>query len=206
MADPIQQLITEAREKQILDAATTVFAAKGFQAATIQDIAREAGIAAGTIYNYFDNKPALLLGIFERLQRAILQGEGTLPADGVALYGAVKALVSYPLTALEDDDFALFRIVLSQTMINETLRGRYQEKILAPALAAGDGALQAQADAEGLAMSGEDARLFVRILAATVMGLMVAHVLGDETVRARWDDLPDTLATLVVNGIRATGQ
>jgi AcrR family transcriptional regulator len=206
MVDTIQQLVTEARERQILDAATTVFAAKGFQAATIQDIAREAGIAAGTIYNYFDNKPALLLGIFERLQRAILQGEGTLPGEGVALYDAVKALVSYPLTALEDDDFALFRIVLSQTMINETLRGRYHERILAPALAAGDGALQAQAAAEGLAMSGEEARLVVRILAATVMGLMVAHVLGDETVRARWDDLPDTLATLVVNGIRATGQ
>ena len=43
--DPIQELVTAARRKQILDAATQVFAEKGFHRATIKDIARVAGIA-----------------------------------------------------------------------------------------------------------------------------------------------------------------
>ncbi len=40
--DPIQELVTAARRKQILDAATQVFAEKGFHRATIKDIARVA--------------------------------------------------------------------------------------------------------------------------------------------------------------------
>lgn len=56
------QFILE-RKKQILDAATKVFAAKGFDRATIADIARAAGVAEGSIYNYFKNKSDLLISI-----------------------------------------------------------------------------------------------------------------------------------------------
>ena len=54
--DPIQQLLISARRHQILDAATTVFAEKGFHRATIKDIVRQAGIIDGTIYIYFASK------------------------------------------------------------------------------------------------------------------------------------------------------
>ncbi|MEW5719136.1 MAG: TetR family transcriptional regulator [Chloroflexota bacterium] len=56
------QFILE-RKKQILDAATKIFAAKGFDRATIADVAREAGVAEGSIYNYFKNKDDLLVSI-----------------------------------------------------------------------------------------------------------------------------------------------
>ena len=45
--DPIQELLITTRRNQILDAATKVFAEKGFHPTTIKDIAREAGIADG---------------------------------------------------------------------------------------------------------------------------------------------------------------
>jgi AcrR family transcriptional regulator len=61
--DPIQELIIAARRKQILDAATQVFAGKRFHRATIKDIARVAGIADGTFYIYFASKTEVLLGI-----------------------------------------------------------------------------------------------------------------------------------------------
>src|SRR5262249_47192429 len=69
-ADPIQALqaqLVAARRAQILDAATRVFARKGFNRATIRDVARDAGIADGTIYNYFANKADLLIGLLDRL-------------------------------------------------------------------------------------------------------------------------------------------
>jgi len=50
----------------IRGAATRVFARKGFHAARAEEIAEEAGIAVGTIYNYFDSKAQILLAIFER--------------------------------------------------------------------------------------------------------------------------------------------
>lgn len=43
----------------ILMAATKIFAAQGFHQAKIEDIANEAGIGKGTIYQYFDNKKQL---------------------------------------------------------------------------------------------------------------------------------------------------
>jgi AcrR family transcriptional regulator len=58
-----RRALTEERRKQILDAATKVFAAKGFERATIADVARAAGIAEGSIYNYFKNKDDLLISI-----------------------------------------------------------------------------------------------------------------------------------------------
>src|SRR5215831_20353585 len=69
-SDPIQEQLIAARRNQILDAATKVFADKGFHATTIKDIAREAGIADGTIYIYFENKMALMLGILDQMNES----------------------------------------------------------------------------------------------------------------------------------------
>ena len=50
---------------RITDAAVAVFAQKGYHAARVSDVAKEAGVADGTIYLYFRNKEDLLLSIFE---------------------------------------------------------------------------------------------------------------------------------------------
>lgn len=50
----------------ILDAAERVLARDGFQAAKMADIAREAGVAAGTPYNYFDSKSAIVSSLLEK--------------------------------------------------------------------------------------------------------------------------------------------
>lgn len=51
--------------QKIIDAATLVFAEKGFHTAKISDIAKVAQIADGTIYLYFKNKDDLLISVFE---------------------------------------------------------------------------------------------------------------------------------------------
>jgi AcrR family transcriptional regulator len=58
-----KRTLTEERRKQILDAATSVFSEKGYDRATIADVARAAGVAEGSIYNYFKNKTDLLISI-----------------------------------------------------------------------------------------------------------------------------------------------
>ena len=50
----------------ILRAATKLFARRGFFNAQVADVAREAGVAAGTVYLYFQSKDDLLISIFER--------------------------------------------------------------------------------------------------------------------------------------------
>lgn len=51
---------------RILDSALNVFAAKGFQSATIQEISKSATVSEGTIYEYFNNKEDLLFSTLER--------------------------------------------------------------------------------------------------------------------------------------------
>jgi AcrR family transcriptional regulator len=51
-----KDVLVEFRRNEILEAARRVFATIGFEAATVDDIAREAGIAKGTIYLYYRSK------------------------------------------------------------------------------------------------------------------------------------------------------
>src|SRR6058998_2074295 len=55
------------RRTQILAAAALVFARKGFDRATVTEIARAAGLAEGSIYNYFRSKGELLVHIPRQL-------------------------------------------------------------------------------------------------------------------------------------------
>jgi AcrR family transcriptional regulator len=65
----------QARREAVADAFATsaeaVFARRGFEHATMQEIAREAGCATGTLYLYFKNKEELFQAIMER-QSAVL--------------------------------------------------------------------------------------------------------------------------------------
>src|SRR5690242_7332287 len=58
---------TDATQQRILDAATEVFAARGFTAATMADIVDGSGASIGSIYHHFGGKKELFLAIFERL-------------------------------------------------------------------------------------------------------------------------------------------
>src|SRR2546423_2547510 len=53
----------------ILRAAIDVFAERGFFNAQVADVARAAGVAAGTVYLYFRSKDDLLVSIFDRTMR-----------------------------------------------------------------------------------------------------------------------------------------
>ena len=58
---------------RIIAAATKVFARKGFFLAKVSDIAKEAQVADGTIYLYFENKDDILISLFEEQMKAVLE-------------------------------------------------------------------------------------------------------------------------------------
>ena len=59
--------VSEERRNQILDAASEVFAAKGFQKARMDDIADKANLSKGALYWYFKNKDSIVIQIFNRI-------------------------------------------------------------------------------------------------------------------------------------------
>jgi AcrR family transcriptional regulator len=76
------------RRHQLLDAATWVFARKGYRRSGISDIIARAGVARGTFYLYFTSKEHVFLAIVEafhaRIKQALANVESypSVPADG----------------------------------------------------------------------------------------------------------------------------
>jgi len=66
---------TELRRAQILKTAIEVFASKGFSSATISEVANQVGLADATLYEYFENKEAILLSAAESYLQNIASDE-----------------------------------------------------------------------------------------------------------------------------------
>lgn len=66
------------KRKQILEGARKVFLAKGFDGASMNDIAKVAGVSKGTLYVYFENKERLFVELIAEEKRADLWGVVTL--------------------------------------------------------------------------------------------------------------------------------
>ena len=114
---PTRSQKTGDKRDLILRAATKLFARRGFFNAQVADVAREAGIAAGTVYLYFQSKDDLLISIFER---TMLQG---IEAGRQALAGVsdpverLRRLARVHLERLgQDRDLAVvFQVELRQS-------------------------------------------------------------------------------------------
>ena len=79
----------------ILRGAIETFAAKGFFTAQVADVARAAGVAAGTVYLYFRGKDDLLISIFEKtMKEAIAEGRASIGrlSDPVAQLSEIARL------------------------------------------------------------------------------------------------------------------
>jgi AcrR family transcriptional regulator len=73
----------EANRERILRAARDVFGARGYHAATIEDIADEAGLSNGAIYYNFQNKEELFLALLDaRLDERLEHARETLAPQG----------------------------------------------------------------------------------------------------------------------------
>jgi len=79
--------------QRILDCARKLFTGKGLEQTTTRDIAEAAGIAAGTMFNYFPTKEALAMTIVEEaLDHAATEFDGRLRGDQTldeALFGHI---------------------------------------------------------------------------------------------------------------------
>ena len=80
--DPTWSGTPSDKRAAISRAAVTVFAQRGFFNAQVADVARAAGVAAGTVYLYFRSKDEILISIFERTMKEWIS-ESRLALEGV---------------------------------------------------------------------------------------------------------------------------
>jgi len=83
---------------RIIQAATKVFAKKGFFHAKVSDIAKEAQVADGTIYIYFENKDDILISLFEAQMKSVIENMVTQLSKE---HDPVRKLRCFALTHLQ---------------------------------------------------------------------------------------------------------
>ena len=187
------------RRAHILDAATRVFAVKGFERATIREIAAEAGVADGTIYLYFVNKAALLLGILDRLNESERR-EADFAASTEGDYAQfMREYMRRRLTTVTDVGLDTLRVLLSEVFTNADVRERYYREVIAPTLALAENTFPHAATPD--ASLTDDTRLALRVVGGMTLGVLMLRLLGDPLLETRWDDIPDLLADFTVSGM-----
>jgi TetR/AcrR family fatty acid metabolism transcriptional regulator len=197
--DPIQELLITARRNQILDAATQVFAEKGFHRATIKDIARVAGIADGTIYTYFASKTEVLLAILHRLNESTQREQHFEQGREQDIRTFFLAYLRQRMSLIWPNA-EVFRAVLPELLVNAELRELYYQQVLAPTFSLAEHAFQHLREQKHI--SEVDIPLAVRAMAGTILGLLVQQLLGDQQITERWQELPEVLATLLFDGLK----
>ena len=91
------------KPQQIIEAAVRVFARKGYFNSRVSDVAREAGIAAGTIYLYFKTKDDILITLFREKMAAFVTSMRRAIADEADAVAKVRRLVHLHFSMLEAD-------------------------------------------------------------------------------------------------------
>ena len=89
----------------IADAAARLFGAQGFDAVTVADVAREAGVSVGTVFNYFPAKEDLFYGRMQDFEAALVDAVRAR-APGESVLAAFRRFVLDGAKALADEERA----------------------------------------------------------------------------------------------------
>jgi len=91
----------EKKHTDILEAATRVFAREGFHKAKIEDVAREAGVAHGTVYLYFGSKDDLLISVFRENIRELVEYVGSEIQKETNAEDKLRRMISFQIDLIE---------------------------------------------------------------------------------------------------------
>ncbi|HEV2487899.1 MAG TPA: TetR/AcrR family transcriptional regulator [Terracidiphilus sp.] len=126
-----QQVVSEFRRAEIVDAARTVFARRGFAFGIMDEIAKEAGVAKGTLYLYFRSKTEIYKAVLDHDMKTLKQS--TLDRIDVAK-GLQEKIRAFAFARLEraEANKEFFRIMDSESGSLTYTRSQYRDWLREP--------------------------------------------------------------------------
>jgi TetR/AcrR family transcriptional regulator, fatty acid metabolism regulator protein len=103
------------RRRQILDAAIRVFARQGFHACRVSDIAREAGVAYGLVYHYFNSKDQVLNELFVERWSLLLAAIEAVDARPIPPREKLDAVAGFIIDSYRHDPELMKVIIVEVT-------------------------------------------------------------------------------------------
>jgi AcrR family transcriptional regulator len=174
-APRLRERLKEATHAAILDAAEGVFARDGVQSARMEDVASAAGVAVGTLYNYFTDRNALLEALLDARRAVLLARIDAVLADRTPSFE--RRLQAFLTATIEhfQQHLGLFALHMEAELV---LRSRAKRE-RPPLQAMLDRTTRLIKDgvASG-ALRADDASIYPTLLMGMLRGLFMRHIYG----------------------------
>lgn len=185
--------------KQIVDAAVIVIAENGYHQAQVSKIAKEAGVADGTIYLYFKNKEDILISVFREKMGVFVENVKEILKKEISATEMLAKMIENHFSLLNGDRHLAIVTQLELRQSNKELRYRINE-VLKEYLTLLDTILK-----EGIEKGEFDERIDIRLARQMVFGTI------DETITSwvmndqKYDlmKLAPEVHRLILNGMKA---
>ncbi|MFC5603893.1 TetR/AcrR family transcriptional regulator [Sporosarcina koreensis] len=185
--------------KQIVDAAVIVIAENGYHQAQVSKIAKEAGVADGTIYLYFKNKEDILISVFREKMGVFVDNVKEILKKEISATEMLARMIENHFSLLNGDRHLAIVTQLELRQSNKELRNRINE-VLKEYLTLLDTILK-----EGIEKGEFDKQIDIRLARQMVFGTI------DETITSwvmndqKYDlmKLAPEVHRLILNGMKA---
>jgi AcrR family transcriptional regulator len=197
-----KERIVTRRRRQILKAGLTIFARKGYAAATIPEIARAAGVAAGTIYLYFPSKRELFVNVIKHfiITSSLLELINKIPEGDIPTI--IKSILKERLALMNNRVISYFPSIMGEVRRDPELRKLWIKDFLQPFLGMMSPGYRMMA-AMGKFREFEP-EVAVRAVGGMIIGFMMLKILEGESSplnKMDQDKIADNIATILLYGL-----
>jgi len=176
---PRRQRRKDARPSEIIEAAIAIFAERGFGAARLEDVARRAGVAKGTVFVYFPTKDDLFRAVAQTVLTSHLERLQGAAADlDRPIAELVPMLLMQAAAVIGEGRLpAMMRLLVSESRQFPDLARVWHDEVVSKVLGLLTMAIE-RAQARGEIKSGN-----ARLYAFSIIGPMLASALFREVFR-----------------------
>lgn len=198
-------MVRENKEEKILEAAIKIFSEKGFSAATTSEIAKDAGVAEGTIFRYFKTKKDLLRGAMVKLIELIGEILITIRMNklineykSMDPRAALKAIVKDRIELIEHN-WDLIKVIATEVQFHEDLREAFIENVVVKGKKIIEGYLQNEIQI------GVFRNINTAIVTRTLVGMLGMYIIqkkfASKVIDINDDEQIDIMIDLILSGL-----
>ena len=189
------------KHRQIVDAAVRVFARNGYYNSRVSDIAREAGVASGTIYLYFKTKDEILVTLFREKMAAWVAHVREQVKDEPDAVAKIRRLVVLHFSVIEKDPALAEVVQVELRQGHKFFRGASAHEISAYFELIGS--VLEEGQASGAIRRDIAVKTAVKVLFGAMDQMATSWVLGKR--KYRLSDAAEDVANIFLRGVTADG-
>jgi AcrR family transcriptional regulator len=191
-ARPESDARRRARAERILDAASALILRWGYNKTTIDDVAREAGVAKGTIYLHWKTREELFTALMKR-ERVALADDFRRRMEAGGGDAALRTVLRHSALALMGRPLLKAVLLRDLDVIGKLAHSGEREEAHAERLAGFSAYLEALR-AQGLIRTDQSLRVQLYLVSAIFMGFFLVSPLMPESLRLSDEELADLIA------------